>query len=153
MSELTDNSVVDGAGPFRFTSPELAPGESWNADLREREFNGKKRGLQRYLPFNSIGVTNGSGTAGLGVTINGQYEFGVLPNSVETFDKQGVSAVRVVNESATETIPAGAVEVEVVAEPYDADDAARRDAKRSPIVNSIEGVTGIDVGGLLGGGR
>jgi uncharacterized protein YaiE (UPF0345 family) len=153
MSELTDNSVVDGAGPFRFRAPELAPGESWTPDLRNREYQGKKRGLSRYLPFDSIGVTNSDGTATLGVTVNGQYEFGVLPNSVETFDQQDVSAVRVVNESGSATIPAGAIEVELVAEPFDADDAALRDAKRSPVVNTLENVTGVDVSGFFGGGR
>jgi hypothetical protein len=153
MSELTDNSVVDGAGPFRFTAPELAPGESWTPDLRNREYQGKKRGLARYLPFDSIGVTNSDDSAFVAVQVNGQYEFGAIPNTVETFDTVPTSAVRITNTSDSATIPEGSVEIEAVAQPYDADDAALDRRKKSPLVASIEGITGLDVGGLLGGGR
>lgn len=153
MSELTDNSVVEGAGPFLFDTPQLDPGESWNLNLRDREYAGKKRGLTRYIPFDVLSVSNTDPNASVLVEVNGQYEFGVFANTTESFNRQGVASVTVTNRSATDTIDAGNVEVELTREPFGADDEARQSAKQSPIVNSIEGVTGLDMSGLLGGGR
>jgi len=153
MSELTDNSVVEGAGPFLFQTDELAPGERYTLDLREVEYQGSKRGLKRYTPFDVLSVSNTDTSASVLVTVNGQYEFGVFANTTEAFDRQGVSSVTVTNRSDTDTIPAGNVEIEVTREPFGADDEARRSAKTGPIVGTIEGVTGVDVSGFLGGGR
>lgn len=147
MSELTDNSPVEGAGPFLFEAPELLPGETWHVDLRRVKWNGTKRGLQKYVPFDTAGVTNSDGTARVLVTYNGQYDSTVLPNSVETFSRQGVAEVSVTNQSSTDTIVAGDVVLEVTSEPYGADERALEEQKRGPVSNVLEHVTGLSLGG------
>ena len=153
MTELTDNSRREGAGPFRFETPsDLSPNESYSPDLRERTFQGTKRGLQRFLPFSTLSVSNANASNRLLVEVNGGvYEFGIFPNTTEVFDRQGVSAVRVVNNGSSD-IPAGDVEIEVSVEPYGADQQAREQSAQGPIQNTVENVTGLDVSGFLGGG-
>lgn len=152
MSKLTDNSPAEGAGPFKFEAPELAPGESYTVDLREVERNGKKRALARYVPFDVATVANGSNSARVEGLFNGIYDTSVFPNTTESFDRQGVAEVTVRNESSTDTIDAGDVTIEVTREPHGADDAALERKRQGPIASVVSGVTGIDLGSL-GGGR
>jgi hypothetical protein len=147
--KLTDNTPERGAGPFLFECPALEPGEEWSLPLRTLEVDGEKRALQKYVPFDTAGVTNGSNNVRVRATFNGQYQASILPNSVEVFDRQGVAEVRIRNTSDTETIGAGEVEVELTREPYGADDRALEQSQRGPVSNVIEKFTGLTVGGGL----
>lgn len=149
---LTDNDPRNGAGPFLFEVRPLAAGERWSANLRDREYNGRKRGLKRFLPFDTVSVTNGSATATVRLVINGQYEAAVPPNTTEAFGQTSVSQVEVVNQSDTATA-AGEVTVEAVKEPYDEGDAARRDARQGVVSQLAENFVGVTPGDLFGGGR
>jgi hypothetical protein len=138
---LTDNTPAEGAGPFLFEAPELASGESYRIDLRNVEVNGKKRALRRYVPFDSVSVSNASEASAVLVTYNGQYDTRIFPNTTESFSRQGVAEVVVTNTSST-TIDAEDITVEVLREPYGADDAARDKRKRGPVSEIFENFTG-----------
>lgn len=151
---LTDNTPAEGAGPFLFEASELAPGETFRVDLREVKFNGKKRGLRQYVPFDTVSVTNASTDSPVLATYNGQYDAKVLANTIENFDRQGVGEVSVTNLSGTATIPEGAVTVEVVKEPYGADEQAREQRRNGPVSNVVENFTGLRPSDFnIGGGR
>jgi len=151
--KLTDNTPVEGAGPFLFQAPELAPGESFHVDLENVEFNGRKRALRKYVPFDEAAITNDANDAAVLSTYNGQYDSKVRANTAKSFDRQGVSSVEVTNISGSATIPADAVTVEVVKEPYGADEAALEGKKQHPVSSIVQGVTGVNPSDLLGGGR
>ena len=153
MSKLSDATPELGAGPFLFTACELAPGEAFSIDFRTEERNGKKRGYRKYVPFDVVTVTNGTTDAPLEVEFNGQYPASVLPSTVESFDDQGIAEVTVRNVSSTATIPADAVTVEAIKEPYDGDDAARESRNNGVVSQVVEHFTGVDLVGELTNGR
>jgi hypothetical protein len=139
---------LDGAGPFRFRpDADLGPGETFVLDLREEPRNGKKGGYKRYLPFDESQITNESTGAALDVTYNGVFDQYVLPNAVESFDQTGIVRVEVRNASATDTVAAADLTVELVETPYDADDAARAEAERGQLAHVVEKFTGLKLRG------
>lgn len=148
---MTDNAAENGAGPFLFDVPQLAPGESWTADLRNREHNGTKGGFRRFMPFDTAQITNESTDVSLTVTYNGMFEQYVPPNSQETFGKAGVTEVTVENTGNVD-LAAGDAHVELVREPFDADDAARRDAQTGVVGKVSRKLTGLTPSDLTGGG-
>jgi hypothetical protein len=152
--DLTDNTSAKGAGPFLFKAPELDPGDTFRVDLREVERNGSKRALRQYVPFDSVSVTNASTQSAILATYNGQYDARVLPNTVESFSRQGVAEIDVVNTGSS-TIDANDVTLEVVKEPYGADERARDErANEGPFANVLENFTGLRPSDFnIGGGR
>jgi len=153
MSQLSDASPKQGAGPFLFEAPELAPGESFTVDFRTAERNGKKRGYRKYAPFDVVTVTNGTTDAPIRMEINGQYPAQVLPSTVESFDDQQTSEISITNISAAATIPEGVATIEAVKEPYDGDDAARERLDQGVVGQVVEHFTGVDLIGAMNNGR
>jgi len=152
---LTDNTPAEGAGPYLFDAPELAPGETFRIDLRNVELNGKKRALRQYVPFDNVSFTNAADASNVLATYNGQYDSKVIANTVESFSRQGIAEIEVMNLSGSNTIPAGEITVEVTKEPYGADDAARASRNRGPVSEIFENFTGTAPENLfnLGGNR
>lgn len=149
---MTDNAAENGAGPFLFDVPELAAGESWVADLRNREYNGTKGGFRKFMPFDTSQVTNESTDVPLRVEYNGQYEQYVVANTQESFEKAGITEVRVTNAGSV-ALAKGDAHVELVREPFGADEAARRDAQTGVIGKVSRKLTGLTPADLTGGGR
>lgn len=116
-----DDPQVTGGGPWEFDVPALAVGESWLLDLRNRE----KGTYRRYLPMETLQVTNES-TESIGISINGIGGDRVPSSSVESYGDAGVERVEVTNNGSNATA-AGGVVVTVKAEPFDADEQARRE--------------------------
>jgi len=139
------NEKLESRGPWLFENPEqLSPGEAWKVDFRERQYNGRKRYFKPHLPLDTSQITNRSSSEPIKATYNGRFETYVVPNAVETFSDQGITFVRVVNDGAN-NIAAGEVVLEVAKDAYDADDEARKEAKRGQIANVVENFTGIQL--------
>lgn len=134
-------SDPDGVGPYEFTVPELAPGESWRLDLRERE-NGRFVGLSP-AGYDALLVDNTSATVPLTVRLNDSQEFPVPANTSRPLTSSGTYVVEVENTSATDTLDAGAVEVAIQKEPYGADEAARNRRGRGVVSQVVENFTGV----------
>lgn len=148
---MTDNAAENGAGPFLFDVPQLTPGNSWTADLRNREYQGTKGGFRRFMPFDTSQITNESNDVPLRVTYNGQYEQYVVANTQESFQKAGITEVTVENAGNVD-LADGDAHVELVREPFDADDAARRDAQTGVVGKVSRKLTGLTPSDLTGGG-
>lgn len=149
---MTDNTAENGAGPFLFDVPQLAPGESWTTDLRNREYNGTKGGFRKFMPFDTSQITNESTDVPLRVTYNGQYEQYVVANAQESFEEAGIAEVTVEN-AGNVTLSAGDAHVELVRAPYGADDAARQDAREGVVGKVSEHLIGVSPSDVFGGGR
>lgn len=147
-----DNDPLEGAGPWRFTiDAQLAPGDSELFDFRNMEYRGRKGFFRKYLPLDQATVTNLDPSANLDVTYNGVFDQFVTPNTAESFSQAGITSMTVTNPSSSSvTVDAGNVVVEVVRDPYDADDAARERARSGPVEQVVEKFTGIrpNLGGL-----
>lgn len=120
---------MTGGGPWLFEPGALDPGEQFSLDLRSMQYQGQKGWFKKWLPLDSVTVTNMDGSNGLRLVVNGQYESFVVPNAVETFDGQGITNVRVENEGEA-TISDGDVKIELVKDPYDSDQKAREQAAK-----------------------
>lgn len=149
MKTNNNKRMLNGAGPWSFDVPELAPGESFDLDLRNMEFNGERRYFRKFLPMDTAQVTNLSADAAVRVTINGQFSDVVPPNVVEGYEDQTITHVRIENLSGSATISAGDVVLTLERTPYNADDRARDEASKPPAAGVIKKFTGLDVGGLL----
>lgn len=150
-AKLRRERRLTGGGPWLFEPPALDPNEQYSLDLRNMRYNDQKGWFRKWLPLDSVSVTNLDGSNGLRLTVNGQYNSYVVPNAVETFSGQGITHVRVTNEGSA-TIAAGDVKIELTKEPYNADAAARQEASK-PWLNRALGE--IIPGGVpgFGGGR
>lgn len=116
---------LEGGGPWQFSNPELAPGESWQLEFRNMEYAKTRGYFKEWLPFDVARFVNETSVTA-DVTLNGIYETKATTNSITTWDKQGVTRIRVTNPStASSNIPAGQFTVETQKEPYGADKAAR----------------------------
>ena len=140
-----------GAGPWEFTpDSDLAPGESFTLDCRNLKFRKTKGYFKKYMPLDEAQITNLSDSAAVGVEYNGVFNNFVVPNAIETFDKAGITRITVTNRESAggATIAADEVVIEVVKNPYDADQAARDRQRRGPLGDVIEKFTGLSLGGL-----
>lgn len=139
---------IDAKGPFLFDVPELQPGASWNADLRNREEHGRKGYYKPFLPFDYAQVTNQSVDNNIRVVYNGGiYEDLVVASSVETYDEMGVTNVQVFNAGTT-AIDAGNAVVALGVDAYGADDAAREQKESGPVSQVVEHLTGLSLNGV-----
>jgi len=141
------NRPLDGAGPWKFDLPALAPGESWNADFRNRSKNGTKGWFKRYMPFDYGQVTNLDSGALISVEYNGVYDDFVVPNAVESYDRQGIANVVITNEDGAATIAAGDIILAVGVDAYGADDSARNRAASGPLGDVVHRLTGLSFNG------
>lgn len=139
---------IDAKGPWLFELPELQAGESWSADFRNREKNGRKAGYKPFLPFDYAQVTNQDVDNNVRVSFNGAiYEDLVVSNSIESYDDIGVSDVTIYNAGST-AISAGDVVLAVGLDAYDADEAARERKKSGPVSQVVEHLTGLSTNGV-----
>jgi len=151
MPEQNRSEYIDGRGPFDFAAPELGPGESFLLDFENRRDRGRNRYYERFLPFDAATVTNLNDTAALSVEFNGLFQSRLPPNVTTSFSDVRYRKIKVTNKSTSATITSGEVRVTAELTPYDGDDAARADRKKSPARDVIEGLTGVDPATLLGG--
>lgn len=114
---------LNGAGPFEFEPPALDPGDSQQYDFRKLE----KGRYRRWLPFDVVNFVNES-VERVEVEINGVYNTRVPGNQVRAWNETGVNRVRLWNRGGA-TIASGDFAVEVQAEPFGADEQARRNAE------------------------
>jgi hypothetical protein len=137
---MQDNRTQSGAGPFTFESPELGPGESWRIDLESVE---KGRYL-KYSPFDQMLVKNYDSGNRVDVEINGRTgsKVDIDPNGKDAYSETDVRTFRVINRG-TGTISAGDVTISVQRDPFDADDAARQEANRSPVEKVARNLIGL----------
>jgi len=131
----------EAAGPIRIDAPELAPGEKFSLDFRNRKRNGMPGWYREYLPLDYLQVSNAS-PENLEVRIDDRFNDRVVPNAVETYADQNFTRVRVVNEGGAK-VSEGAVTVTVAKTPYDADDRARESRQQGQLSRVVENLTGI----------
>lgn len=132
--------ITNGGGPWTFENEAaLAPGDHFLLDFRNMEYKGTKGFFKAWTPLDVAQIINNDGSNHLNVTYNGQYNGTVVPNAVETYDRQGITRIRIENGGGT-TIAAGEVKVEVKKEPYGADEAARERQNNHPAVNVLNDV-------------
>lgn len=135
-------SNPNGVGPYRFTMGALVAGDYEILDLREFE-----RG--RYVTLSSAGydslqVTNSDGSNSVVVKINDGTETKIPPNAVEEIGQSGMYRFEVINKGSTQ-IAAGDVELEILKEPYGADERAREQSNRPTAFDMVEHFTGISL--------
>lgn len=131
-----------GGGPWTFEPPALSPGEPWILNLREREYNGRPGYFRPWLPLSEVTVTNATADVPLTLTVNDQFNAVIAPNTVESFDRVGVTSVRLENRSSSASTAEGDVVVEMLRDPWDADDKAlaeRNEPTASKLVKSLFG--------------
>jgi hypothetical protein len=126
----------EGAGPFQFSCPELATGETWHLDFRDEDRNGRAGGYRPLLPFDSLVITNRS-TEPLETDINGRFSSYVVPNAVESSTDLRIVRVYLTNDGSG-TVSAGEVRVEVERTPYDRDDEVRERLSRPWWVRAVD---------------
>lgn len=135
-----------GAGPWVFEVDEtLTPGESYLLDFENMKYRKKKRYFKQYLPLDQAQVTNLSSSAPVTVEYNGVYDQFVTANTSESFDDAGVVRMLVTNASSSVTIDPEEVVIEVVSEPFDADDLARERKEQGPLAAVVENFTGLGI--------
>lgn len=137
------NNFIDGAGPYRLQLDEsLAPGDTVRFPLADRHFKdqGSKGFHTRRVPYDAVLMKNLSTDVTLRFEFNRVFESIVQPNAADDFSEQGVTHISVTNVSGSNSIDPDEVIIQIKKEPYDADDAARAERKRSPVQNMIRGV-------------
>lgn len=120
---------TQGGGPWTFSNDEpLAPGDHYQFNF-ERDEKGRYRD---WAPMDSAIVKNFDTGNRISVIWNGQFEYVVDPNGVDSFNRAGINRFRVVNDGSG-TIDAGDVLVSVSVEPYGDDDRALERKQRNPL--------------------
>lgn len=146
MAQRTSDRPIGGRGPWTWNLPALNAGESWTLDLRNMEYEGVPRYFRRFLPLDAAQVGNVNDTEPVRVTFNERYSDVVYPNTVDSYDDEGIVHVRVTNAGSA-GISAGKVDVTLELTPYDGDDRARSNARESPLASVVEKFTGLPLGG------
>lgn len=113
-----------GGGPWTFTPGALGPGEPYVLNLREIEWNGRPGYFRPWLPLSSISVTNSTADIPLELEVNNQFSAAIAPNTVETFDRVGITRVEITNLSDTGSTAEGDIQLELLRDPWDSDDKA-----------------------------
>jgi len=135
---------ITGGGPWTFENPSgLAAGESHTFDFANIKQHGTNGFFRKWLPFDSIQITNLDTDAPLDFTVNGIYDGFVVPNASEGYSKTSVHTLQITNADSVNAIAAGNIRVEAAVSPYDQDEAAREDKHQPGIVKAIKGVGGV----------
>lgn len=135
-------NTTDGGGPWLIDVPELEPGETKEMRLRGMKYRGQKGYFKHWLPLDSAVVKNRDPDNSAIVTFNGQFDVFVEPNAADSFSDAGITSIKIENTGGT-TIAENDLILQVSKEPYDADDAARSEANRSPVEKLARGVLGL----------
>lgn len=139
---MSNIDKTDGGGPWLLDVPALDPGAAVEFHLRTYEYRGRKGYFRTWLPLDNATIKNRDPDNMARVTFNGQFEVLVEPNAADTYGEAGITTIRVTNEGAT-TMAESNLLLQVSAEPYDADDAARATRSRPPIEKLARGVLGL----------
>ena len=126
---------LDPAGPFRLTNDRsIDPGEvyRWPISSREYRYNGRKGFFQEYIPFDEALIKNKSTDSEAVFTFNGRYDAEVEQSAADSFAETGISRIEVENTGAA-AIDAGELVMMLKNDAYDANDAARAEARRGPV--------------------
>lgn len=138
---------ADGAGPWKIDpDSDLSTGESVYYDFTELEYRGKKRHFRKYLPLSFAQISNESSEPLL-VTYNGIFEDSVLPNSVESFDEQGIMSVEIKNVGSN-NVAKEDISLTVKKDAYGADERAREQKSKPWIERALDDFI---PGGIPGG--
>lgn len=111
-------------------------------DLQRMTYRGQKGYFVPWLPLEEIQIKNLNSAEPVELEFNGQYNLFVEPNAADTFSDTGIVRFTVKNLGGT-TIPKDDIVIHGIVKEYDADDAARREASRSPLENMARGVLGL----------
>lgn len=132
---------TEGGGPWILNVPDLDPGDTYEWQLRSMEYRGRKGYFKSWLPLDNATIKNRDENDVL-VTFNGQFEVYVEQNAADTYGEAGITSIRIENKGST-VLAGGNIILQVSVEPYDADDAARRERRRSPAAKLARGFLGL----------
>jgi hypothetical protein len=133
---------TEGGGPWRIPIPALDPEEVKEIRLRSVEYRNRKGFFKPWLPLDTAAVKNRDPDNGVEVTFNGQFDVFVEPNAADTFTEAGITSIRVKNVGGTAIAESDLI-LQVSKEPYDADDAARREVQKHPLSKIAGGMLGL----------
>lgn len=139
---MSNIDKTDGGGPWLLDVPALDPGAAVEFHLRTYEYRGRKGYFRTWLPLDNATIKNRDPENPALVTFNGQFEVFVEQNAADTYGEAGITTIRVENAGAT-VMDASDLLLQVSAEPFDADDAARAKRNRPPIEKLARGVLGL----------
>lgn len=129
-------------GPWILDLPALDPGESVEMYLKSLKYRGRKGYFRDWLPLDNATIKNRDPENAALVTFNGQYEVLVEPNAADTYGETGINSIAVENTGTT-TLADGNLVLQVSAEAFDADDAARAKRNQSPVSKVAQGLLGL----------
>lgn len=135
---------IDGAGPYTFDAPQLAPGDRFRINLREYEENGTV-GYYTVLSeagYDTLSIENPT-NAQLTVTVNENGKYPIAGNQSRSIEQRGIYEFAIKNESATVTTNAGDVKATILQSGYDSDVSARERRREPPIRKVIRKFTGV----------
>lgn len=140
---MSDNiNRAEGGGPWRLRLEHdlAATGHESTVtfDLTRHARNGRKAYFKPWLPMDEAMVKNLHDSAPVSVQFNGKFETFVEANAADVFDRAGITKIVVTNEGGT-SIPADDLVIQVLVEPYGADDEARERKQRHPLTNMVRG--------------
>lgn len=139
---MSNIDKTEGGGPWILDLPALEAGEYREFHLRTYDYNGRKGYFNPWLPLDNCAIKNRDTANTVRVTFNGQFDVLVEPNAADTYGEAGITTIRVKNEGGS-TIADGDLVLQVSAEPYDADDAARQEATRPLPEKLVRGFLGL----------
>lgn len=148
MTRNTTSNIdpAEGGGPWTIDPSEkigdMTPGDIVAYTLRSYEFRGRKGYFKPWLPLDAVQITNKSPANPVQVTINGQYEVEVPPNSTRGYSDTGILTLQIENMGST-TIISGELKIEVSAERYDADEQAYNEYKEPAAISIAKGLIGL----------
>lgn len=134
--------TTNGGGPWGIDVPALDAGDVAEFHLKSMEYRGRKGYFRPWLPLDSVTLKNRDTDNAVEMLLNGQYNVLVDPNEADTYSEAGITTIRLENLGST-TIPAGTLVMQVAADAFDADDAARTSATRPPLEKLARGVLGL----------
>jgi len=123
---MTRHNDLRGAGPWSFQpTTDLAPGETFHLDFRNRE----KGKFKEFLPLDTYQVQNSSAQMAQ-LELNNKYADAIAPNSVESDDRQAFSYLSVTNIGGS-AIPKEDLRITVKKNPTGADEQSRKEMSGS----------------------
>lgn len=136
-------SDPEGVGPFTFSVPELAPGESHTINLRER--SGGRFVVLSPAGYDSLTIKNLNATATLNLTVNEATEYPIAPNTEPSIGLNGQYRYDITNTEPDggATVSAGEVRLTVLKEAFGADAQARKSRSEGPVRKVVRHFTGI----------
>jgi len=144
-------SDPNGVGPYEFGLSEFGPDPLQAGDkavLNLRDFQNGRFVTLSPAGYDSIQVENLSTDVTIRAVTNEVGSFRIPPSSVRSLTSQGIYRVEVENLESSTALSAEDLVVELLKEPYDANDQARGERKRGPISQVVEKFTGINPNGI-----